>query len=381
MSDIKLFVVPGFFGFVQIEGVEYFRGVAGLLEDKLRARGIEVDVVVCRTSPTGSVRRRAGRLLDQVRAAGGPEARELHFVSHSMGGLDVRLLLTPGVHIRTDDLQERVGERARSAISIAAPHHGTPIANFFTTAQGRYVIDLVRTIVAYPSGRYALLLAAKTARLALSGAITTKPAAIDGEPLFRSVAGRALSWFAGRATDPTWSFLTDVSSDLGAVIQLTPEAMDIFNAAVTDRPGVAYSSILTGVRMPLATISLAELTSADRVALRAVFIMLYTLAALEHAHYPYPRLPRDLKARLSRHVPYSPNPATNDGMVPTLSQVYGEVLDIFDADHLDVIGRYDHASASLGDDWMMSGSSFSEPDFQRMLDRVVDEIEANHQRA
>jgi triacylglycerol lipase len=381
LADVKLFLVPGFFGFVQIEGVDYFRGVASLLQDKLGARGIEVDVFECRTSPTGSVRRRAGRLLDQVRAAGGLEAREIHFVSHSMGGLDVRLALTPGVHIRKDDLQERVGERVRSAISVATPHHGTPIANFFTTAQGRHLIDLVRTIVAYPTGRYALTLAAKTARLALTGAITTSPAAIEGEPLFRSFAGRALSWFAGRSKDPTWGFLTDVSSDLGAVIQLTPEAMDIFNAAVTDRPSVAYSSILTGVRMPLATLSLAELTSADRVALRGVFILLYTLAALEHAHYPYPRLGRDLKARLSRLVPYSPSPATNDGIVPTLSQVYGEVLDIFEADHLDVIGRYVLDPSRSVDDWMMSGSGFSEPEFQRLLDRVADEIEANHLRA
>ena len=48
----------------------------------------------------------------------------LHFVGHSTGGLDIRLLLTPGVHLVRGDAEERVATHARSAITLATPHFG-----------------------------------------------------------------------------------------------------------------------------------------------------------------------------------------------------------------------------------------------------------------
>ncbi len=40
-------------------------------------------------------------------------------------------------------------------------------------------------------------------------------------------------------------FLREVSSHQGAIMQLTPESMHLFNAAVTDREGLRYSLVLT----------------------------------------------------------------------------------------------------------------------------------------
>jgi triacylglycerol lipase len=49
----------------------------------------------------------------------------------------------------------------------------------------------------------------------------------------------------------------------------------------------------------------------------------------------------------------------NDGMVPTLSQVWGEIVHVTQADHLDVMGQYGEVErAGVHADWLPSGSGF-----------------------
>ena len=92
-----VYLVPGFFGFTAVGAVSYFHDVEQTLDRALRRRGVEARIVRCRTQPTASIPRRTDDLRKQVIRSGGLRAGELHFIGHSTGGLDVRMLLTPGV--------------------------------------------------------------------------------------------------------------------------------------------------------------------------------------------------------------------------------------------------------------------------------------------
>ena len=122
MTTRTVFLVPGFFGFTSVGAVSYFDDVERALRRALRQRGVEARIVRCATQPTASITRRADALRRQVLRRGGLGARELHFVGHSTGGLDVRMLLTPGGKIVLGDTEMavRVSRAMRSSVSPRA---------------------------------------------------------------------------------------------------------------------------------------------------------------------------------------------------------------------------------------------------------------------
>jgi triacylglycerol lipase len=84
----------------------------------LRRRGVEARIVRCISQPTASIPRRADVLRRQVLRSGGLRAAELHFVGHSTDGLDVRMLLAPGVKIASGDSEERIARLTKTAICV-----------------------------------------------------------------------------------------------------------------------------------------------------------------------------------------------------------------------------------------------------------------------
>jgi triacylglycerol esterase/lipase EstA (alpha/beta hydrolase family) len=102
----KVYLVPGFFGFSQLGSLSYFHRVDDVLGAALRERGLDADVVELSTAPTASIRRRAITVLRDVQQTGGLTADSISFVGHSTGGLDVRLLLSPGVRLVAGDDEE-----------------------------------------------------------------------------------------------------------------------------------------------------------------------------------------------------------------------------------------------------------------------------------
>ena len=372
MTEQLVFLVPGFFGFEDLEGLHYFRGAGEVLTRALGARGVEARVVECSTGPTSSIRRRAARLVAEVVDAGGLEASAIHFVGHSAGGLDVRMLLTPGVSLPSATHSEAVAARTKTAISLASPHWGTPVANFFATAYGRYVLDLLTTVVHQPHGRAALYLAAKAT--SLRGRPDDPTTTTTTGELFGVISGRVLQWIRGASSDPIWTFIQDVSTDLGLIIQLTPEAMDLFNAAVIDRPGVSYASVITGVRVPVGAFSRRLLWAPERLASAALFALTYGIATMEHANYPYPRPDQAVLAPFIPRTPFALSSTANDGMIPTLSQIHGRVLDVLEADHLDVVGHYDRPNDDSFNDWMGSGSGFDDERFEQLYSTIAEAI-------
>ncbi len=366
MSTRLVFLVPGFFGFTSVGAVSYFERVEQALGRALRRRGVEARVVRCRTQPTASIPRRADELRRQVIRRGGLAARELHFVGHSTGGLDVRMLLTPGVKISRGDSEERIGHLTKTATSVATPHHGTPLANHFATVQGQTLLLVASALATSGHGRRTILAAAKA--VAMVARLDDWLGRREG-PLDR-IAEALLRRIRFERRDPVWRYLGEVERDQGAVLQLTPEGIELFDAAVANRPGIDYGCIVAAVPKPREALRAAHLLDPEYVALRALFRLLHGLTARPHPRYPYPKPSATTQRLLDRTLGFKATPVVNDGIVPTLSQLHGRVLHVARADHLDVVGHYTLAGGRTAD-WLPSGAGFTPEAFEATWDAVA----------
>ena len=361
-----VFLVPGFFGFTTLRAVHYFQDVEQVLSRALEQRGVDARIVRCPTQPTGSIVRRADSLRRHVIKHGGLKARELHFIGHSTGGLDVRMLLTPGVQIAPDDTAQRIARRTRTAISVVTPHFGTPLANAFLTAQGHRLLLLLSSLATTSPAR---AVAMATTR---SISVLTRMDdwfERDAGPVDR-LARALLHRIAFRRNDPTWAYLEAIASDQGALLQLTPEAIDLFQAAVTDRAGIHYGCVIAGVPEPHEELRPRVLLHPQRVALRALFRVLHGITASSRQQYPCPVPAAVVRRRLEKQIGFALDQRTNDGVVPTLSQLHGRVVHAACADHLDVVGHFTLAAESTSD-WLPSGAGFTPEAFAALWDSVA----------
>ncbi len=99
----------------------------------LRERGIEA--LYPNVEPTGGVVERTEQLRDLIRHW---TSEPINLVAHSMGGLDARYLIT---HLGMAD-------RVASLTTIAAPHHGTAVADWFCL-NFRQRVPLLLTLEAF----------------------------------------------------------------------------------------------------------------------------------------------------------------------------------------------------------------------------------------
>jgi triacylglycerol lipase len=369
MTTPIVFLVPGFFGFTSVGAASYFEDVEQALDRALRRRRVVARIIRCATQPTASITRRANALRQQVLRRGGHNAGELHFVGHSTGGLDVRMLLAPGAKVARGGTEERIACNTRTAISVATPHHGTPLANHFVTLQGQTLLLVLSALATSGSGRGTILAAAKSIALVarLDDWLGRK-----GTPLDR-IAEVLLRRIRFDRRDPVWKYLGEIERDQGAILQLTPEGIDLFDAAVADRAGIAYSCVVAGVPKPREEFRLKALMEPEYLALRALFRLLHALTARPHPHYPYPKPGQATQRRLDRGLGFKATPGISDGIVPTLSQLHGRLLHVARADHLDVVGHYTLASGRTGD-WLPSGAGFTPEAFEATWDAVAAEI-------
>jgi hypothetical protein len=366
MSKRLVFLVPGFFGFTSIGALSYFEDVEQALTRALRRRRVEARIVRCATQPTASIPRRTDGLRRQVIASGGLRAHELHFVGHSTGGLDVRMLLTPGVAISRGNTEERISELTRTAISVSTPHHGTPLANHFISIQGQTLLLVLSALATSGQGRRTVLAAAKAIAMVarLDDCLGRDEGVLDriSEAVLRKVR------FNRR--DPVWKYLGEIEQDQGAVLQLTPEGIELFDAAVADRAGIDYGCVVAGVPKPREKFSVKEFMDPEYLALRALFRLLHVLTAQLHPRYPYPKPAKATQRLLDRAMGFKVTPGISDGIVPTLSQLHGRVLHAVRADHLDVVGHYTLAGGSSGN-WLPSGAGFTREAFDATWEAVA----------
>jgi hypothetical protein len=366
MAKRIVFLVPGFFGFTSVGAVSYFERVEQALGGALRQRGIEARIVRCRTQPTASIRRRADELRRQVIRRGGLAADELHFVGHSTGGLDVRMLLTPGLKLSGGTSEQRIAERTRTAVSVATPHHGTPLAKHFLTVQGQTLLLVLSALATSGHGRRTILAAAKS--IAMLARLDDWIGHREG-PLDRIAQG-LLRRIRFDHRDPVWKYLGEIERDQGALLQLAPEGIDLFDAAVADRAGIGYACVVAGVPRPRNQLRTGTLLNPEYLALRSLFRLLHGLTARQHPHYPYPKPDASTQRLLDRGLGFKVTPDVNDGIVPTLSQLHGRILYVARADHLDVVGHYTLAGGRTAD-WLPSGAGFTPEGFDAAWDAVA----------
>jgi len=366
MSTRLVFLVPGFFGFTSIGALSYFQDVEQALSRALRRRRVEARIVRCETQPTASIPRRTDGLRQQVIASGGLRASELHFIGHSTGGLDVRLLLTPGARIARGDTAQRISQLTRTAISVSTPHHGTPLANHFISIQGQTLLLVLSALATSGHGRRAVLAAAKAVAMIarLDDCLGRNEGALD------RISAGVLRKIRFDRRDPVWKYLGEIERDQGAVLQLTPEGIELFNAAVVDRAGIDYGCVVSGVPRPRERFRIKEFGDPEYMALRALFRLLHALTAQPHPRYPYPKAGKATQRRLDGALGFKVTPGISDGIVPTLSQVHGRVLHAVRADHLDVVGHYTLAGGSSGN-WLPSGADFTREAFEATWDAVA----------
>jgi hypothetical protein len=235
--------------------------------------------------------------------------------------------------------------------------------------QGQTLLLVLSALATSGPGRGAILAAAKA--IALVARMDDWVGRAEG-PLDR-VAEGVLRQLRYSRRDPAWKYLGEIHRDQGAVLQLTPEAIELFDAAVADRQGIDYGCVVAGVRSPRGQWEIGQLADPEYIALRTLFGVLHTLTSQQHPRYPYPKPSKTVQRLLDRRLGFNVTSMTNDGFVPTLSQLHGRVLHIARGDHLDVVGHYTLAGGSAGD-WLPSGAGFTPEAFAAVWEAVAKAI-------
>ena len=364
-----IFLIPGFFGFANLGDFTYWGPVNRKLSKLFEAAGMPATIHAVKSLPTASLRSRTRRLLETIAAARpGPDAI-IHLIGHSTGGLDARLLLTPGVDLQTRIDVESIACRVRSSTSVATPHRGAPIASFFTGLLGRELLRLlsVLTMSALRGGQFPLSVWARVAALFAIPAPTSLGGNLAGQ-IYRQL----LSDFNPDSQEQVNALLMEVERDQSLLTQLTVESMDLFNAAAGNRDGVHYGSVVTRARPPGLDTSLEIGLDLAAQAQQAFYYSLTRLAA------GYEFLPPNTEYRKAFAKAFEdiPDSSANDGIVPTLSQLWGHCIAVAQADHLDIIGHYrdDGTDSEHNYDWLTTHSDFRDADFHDVWQRVVEFI-------
>lgn len=366
----RVYLIPGMFGFGKLAGYDYFEHVERELALRLDRSGVPFRIEVVPTPPTASIRRRARVVAEAVHRASGGDDGPIHLLGHSTGGLDARLLASPTVDIGVTPAELAWRKRLHTVVTINTPHFGTPLAQFFATVSGTRLL-------------YALSLLTVTT-LKLGGppmtVFSTLVAAIGGldEALGIDVhlldrATELLLRFVGdRNRDEVRTWLDGIRVDQGGIIQISPEAMDLFNAATENCDGVRYGCLASAAPAPTPMRFASRVRSPYAAFSAAIYTTLYTVAARVHEGYPYATPDTDAARMIEIATGKPPDPRLSDGIVPSLSMLWGKLLWFGRGDHLDVVGHFhDDARPTLHTDWLSCGASFDRPRFAAEMDAVA----------
>jgi hypothetical protein len=383
------------FGFGRLASYDYFVHVERALVERLRAGGDEAETHVVHAAPTASIRRRALQLAEVVASTCGPAgAGPIHLVGHSTGGLDARLVASPSVALALPPEQLAWRARLASVTTMNAPHYGTPVATFFTTVSGQRMLHALSalTIVALSVGSKPLSLAG--ALVALFGRMD-RAIGLDLRLLDRTTDA-LLRTIDEAHSKEIREYVDALEQDNGAMVQLMPEAMDLFIAGVEDRPDVLYQSTASMAPPPSTRTFVESLAGPWSATSGVLFDVLHGITARYDRRYPCgaPGVGEENESTLTRAFGRLPGFRANDGIVPIRSQVWGKLVWAGYGDHLDVLGHYDgrrddrpasgpgtSPESPLHVDWLCSGSRFDATCFGPMMDAIASGMKRGRPRA
>jgi triacylglycerol esterase/lipase EstA (alpha/beta hydrolase family) len=367
LSKHLVVLVPGFLGFQRLGNMPYFPGVIETLRTKLTAERFEADVVSIETLPTSSIGSRAARLAEVLQRQA-EDYDVLHLVGHSTGGLDSRLLVTPGARLPTTINFESIASRVRSLVTVSTPHYGTPLATYFAGVQGHRLMGVVSVL---------LIQVLRRGRVPLRGALEVgrtlvlldKLIGVD-QTLFSNLYDAVLAGLPREHAAEMERLLNDVGEDQHLIEQLTPISCELLNAGVENRPGVRYASILTKAPPPKLRSAWAIGRDPSRQLSHGLYLALHRLAGAG-PRSRYASLTGAQADVIMDTYGTIPRASDNDGIVPTLSQVWGEIIHVATADHLDAMGFFHHPDHNEHVDWLVSRADFNDLAFDSLWHAVA----------
>jgi triacylglycerol lipase len=368
MPRHHVILIPGFFAFAGLGELRYWTGVDVELARAFEAFGLEVDITEIETLPTASIRYRAGKVVEAIAAVGSRDDGPIHLVGHSTGGLDARVAVTPHAALATPVAFDAY-ERVASIVTIATPHRGTPLASIFGSVMGQPILRALASsaIVGLERGKVPL------STLFKLGSLISRVDDLLGfeRTLIDQLYAQLLHDFDDERRKALIAFLDQVSKDRALIVQLTPDSLDLFNATTADPDRIAYGSVITRARRPTLRRSLVHAYDPYAQGLHLLYCLLWLLTSRSDERYLPMLSPMQHDALVASYGAL-PELEDNDGMAPTLSQVWGEVVHATEADHLDVMGQYG-ALGRIGihADWLPSGSGFDGARFSALWQAVA----------
>ena len=368
MSLHHVILIPGFFAFTGLGDLKYFDGVDTALKRAFAARGLDLDLIEIQTLPTASIRQRAAKVLEAVAAAAERDDGPIHLVGHSTGGLDARVAVTTNAPLATP-FKIVAAERVASIVTISTPHRGTPLASLFGSAMGQPLLRLLASmaVVSLERGRLPL-----NSLIKLGGLLMRLDDVLGFKTTFADqLYEQLLRDFTDARRRDMIDFLRAIADDRSLVVQLTPDSLDLFNATTADPDTLRYGSVVTRVRGPNLRDGLTHYRDPYQQALYLAFSLSWLLTSRTDPRYA-PQLTLQQEQAMLSGFGELPRLHDNDGMSPTLSQIWGEVIHVANADHLDVVGQYgDSARTGTHVDWLPSGSRFDALAFERVWNAVA----------
>jgi len=370
------------FGFGRLATFDYFAHLERALSERLRAAGEEVETYVVDVAPTASMRRRAARLAETVARTSIDEPRSagvaIHLLGHSTGGLDARLVAAPEAQLAVEPAALGWLERLRSVTMLNTPHHGTPLAKFFATVSGQRLLYALSALTFVGLSLGAPPMAIASAIVVAIGRID-RAIGLELSVLDRTTDALLRLLDDGRSREVR-VYLDAIKQDQGAILQLTPEAMELMLATTRDRAGVRYQSTVSVAPPPSPRRFVrSTIRSPWGAASATIFATLYGLTSRLDERYPCaaPFAGDETEAALARAYGRPPGARANDGVVPLRSQIWGKLIWAGYADHLDVLGHFrdDAPSAApregVHTDWLSSGADFDRARFGALADAIA----------
>jgi len=365
-----VYLIPGLFGFGKLAGYDYFEHVEHALAERFAAAGVRLHMEVVPALPTASIPMRAAVVAELVARTSAQDTGPIHLLGHSTGGLDARLLMAPGIRLPVPDAQLAWRPRVRSLVALNTPHHGTPLAAYFTTVAGTrilYALSLL-TVTSLSLGRVPL--SVFSSLVSAFNGIDLK-LGLQIKPL-DDLTARLMQIVNETSRREVSAYLDSVKRDQGGIIQLMPEVMELFNAMVVDNPAVRYGCVVTAAPAPGARGLLSSFGSPLGPFQMGAYSTVYGFARRTSPRYPYATPDPAQTLTLTHGLREPPRPDMVDGIVPTLSMLWGELLWCGVADHLDVVGHFGDRGPGPRKhvDWLRSGANFRRDDFAAMADAL-----------
>lgn len=275
----RVYFSPGMFGFGRLGSYNYFAHVERELGVRFAAAGHELVPHVIEDLPTASVRRRATRLAELVAQTATDDA-PIHLLGHSTGGLDARLVASPASTLATAATLAWL-PRLRTVTTMNTPHFGTPLASFFTTANGQRILAALSVLTVAGLSLGSTPLAATSVIL---GCLRGTDSLLPFKLLDRSVES-VVGMIDDARSPEVRTFLTAIQDDQGSMMQLSPESMDLVAAGFEDRPGVRYQSTASMAPSPKPRRWLETLGHPTRAVSLSMFFGLHRLTADHDERY------------------------------------------------------------------------------------------------